>query len=123
MSARRLCTLLAVLVLALLLANTSALSRLSGTRAETQGWYPADGPVGADPEDIDPEEGQFGDDDNWDRVAPGDPAAGGPTNSSGETRTTVTPDATDKEHARPSFSFRVQVRLMFRTWIIIVGLR
>jgi len=109
MSARRLCTLLAVRVLALHLANTSALSRSSGTRA--------------DPEDIDPEEGQFGDDDNWDRVAPGDPAAGGPTNSSGETRTTVTPDATDKEHARPSFSFRVQVRLMFRTWIIIVGLR
>ena len=72
-------------------------------------------------EDVDPEEGQFGDDDNWDRVVPGDPAAGGPGNSSGETRTTVTPDAREKEHARPSFSFRVRVRLIFRTWIIIVG--
>jgi hypothetical protein len=120
MNARRLLTLLVVVALGVLLVSNTAVCRSDAPHSTALPWADDDGPVGGDPDDIDPEEG-LGDDDNWDKAVPTDP----PLNEfgAGDDGSVKSPDPQGREFLWTEDFFRVQLRILLSTWTFALGVR
>ena len=123
MSARCTFTLLVVVVLSLLLASGSALSRPApGRRDAYERLCVVVGEGSGDPDNTDPGGGYTpGDDDVWDKPAPGDVDAktADVLGVDGRGHVTFSSDRPSERSARMA----IWLRLLLRNWIFFIGAR
>ena len=122
MSARCVFTLLVVVVLSLLLTSGSALSRPDGSLRDAYvrlGQVGTDG--GDDPDFTDPGGFAPGDDDLWDKPVPGDvdSKTADVLGADGRSGVLFSSERSEERSARMA----IWLRLVFRSWVIIVGAR
>ncbi len=120
MNARCFLTLLAVVALGVLLVSNTAVCRSDAPHGTAVRWTDNDGPVGGDPDPIDPEDG-LGDDDNWDKAVPTNP----PLNEFGsrDGGSVKNPNPQSREFLWTGEFFRVQMRMFLNIWTIALGVR
>lgn len=123
MSARCVFTLLVVVVLSLLLASGSALSRPGPGRDDALEFLGIiDGEGSGDPDNTDPGGGYMpGDDDVWDKPVPGsiDSKTAGLPGVGGRTQVAFSSDRPSERSARMA----VWLQLLLRNWIFFIGVR
>ncbi len=122
MTPRCLFALLGVVVLSLLFMSASALSRSDVPRSVDHVWVDDSGPVGDGPgpdDDGEPEGGQTGDDDNWDKpVVPGHRTMEVSRSIGGRGEATGFRQS-EEEVWWMNASIRIQLRLLLRSWALV----
>jgi hypothetical protein len=126
MSARRLLALLVVVLLGLLLASPSALSRPELPRCDVSH---GGGPVFADGDDDDGNDdpgvpnGNVGDDDNWDKQAAGRHVEASPLDGSvGAGEVVPGTSSSEVELSRMEIGLSMRLALFLQSWLFISGL-
>jgi hypothetical protein len=124
MSARRLLALLMVVVLGLLLANPTALSRTGTPHHGAVPWHDTSGTSDdGEPDDDDPNGFVDGDDDNWDRPAGHGHRAAAPFDGQGGAETGAVTDTSEDQLERTEVDLGFTLFSMLRGWISYFCLR
>jgi hypothetical protein len=125
MSARRLLALLVVVLLGLLLASPTALSRSELPRYDVTN---SGGPAYADDDDDDddpdgPPDGIVGDDDNWDKSAVRPHATAECFGGSGSLGGGAGNSSSEVELSRMEIGLSVRLALFLQSWLVLSSLR
>jgi hypothetical protein len=124
MSARKLLALLVVVVLGLLLANPTAMSRTGTPHNRAASWLEDAGSSDdGDPDDDDPNGFVDGDDDNWDRPVGHGHHVAVPGNAQGGAETGAVTDTSADQLARTEVDLGFTLVAMLRGWISYFCLR
>jgi hypothetical protein len=120
MKARRVLVLLAAVALGLFLMSATALPRPDVQRFDPS--VTVDGNVADDGPDDGPEDLPTGDDDNWDKPAPGGHPSHEDFGADGQSRW-LGPELPEGKSTRPASRLSLELRLLLRAWAVFYVVR